>query len=312
MKLFVMIPAFNEERNIAKVIKEIPRNINKVKSVKVLVIDDGCTDGTADVAKKAGADFIIHNKKNMGLAVSFRRGLEECLRRGADIIVNTDADFQYNQKEIPKLIAPIVDSAADVVLSDRRVLSLNHMPAGKKYGNVLASFVTRFAAGYSVRDAQSGFRAFSREAALRLNVMSDYTYVQETIIQAVDKRLTIVQVPIEFRKRSGKSRLISNIWNYAKRAGSMIIRSYVRYRPLKVFLTLGLIPFLIGMTLAVRFSIFWLDGKGAGHIQSLILAAILIMVGFQMVVLALISDSIDAQRKVNEEILYRIKKREYS
>src|SRR3989344_8259280 len=173
MKVFVMIPAYNEELTINNVIKEIKRSS---KNYKILVIDDGTKDNTSKVAKKAGAHYIIKNKKNLGLAQSFKHGLEECLKLKADIIVNIDADAQYNALEIPRLIQPILDGKADIILTDRKILGLNHMPFGKKYGNLISSLVTRFVSGFPVRDAQSGFRAFSREAALRLNVLSDYTY----------------------------------------------------------------------------------------------------------------------------------------
>src|SRR3989344_2892730 len=178
MKVFVMIPAYNEENIIAQVIREIKQTS---KDYKVLVINDGSKHNTYDIAKKEKVDYIFTNKKNLGLAQSFKRGLEECLRLKADIIVNIDADFQYNAHEIPRLIQPILDGKADVVLTDRKVLNLPHMPFGKKYGNIISTIVTRFVSDYPVRDAQSGFRAFSREAALKLNILSDYTYVQETI-----------------------------------------------------------------------------------------------------------------------------------
>ena len=303
-----MIPAYNEEKNIGKVIKEIKRN---VKSAEVLVINDGSKDKTVEVAKKSGADYIIHNKKNLGLAPSFRKGLEEALRLGADIIVNTDADFQYNQKQIPKIIKPIIEGRADVVLTNRNVFSLSHMPWSKKWGNATATYVTRLVSGFKVRDAQSGFRAFSREAALRLNVLSDYTYVQETIIQAVDKRLRILQTSCDFKKREkSKSRLIGNIFSYALKAGLMLIRNYVRYKPLKALLIVSLFPLVLGTSLGLRFLYFYSVGN-SGHIQSLILAAILLIIGFQIVVLAFVADTINANRNVNEEILYRIKKKEF-
>src|SRR3989344_2424398 len=243
MNLVVMIPAYNEEANIGKVIKEIR---DYVKNAKVLVINDGSTDKTVEVAKKNGADYIISNKYNLGLAQTFKRGLEESLRLGADIIVNTDADFQYNQKEIPKIIKPILEGKADIVLTDRNVWSLRHMPLGKKLGNLLSTAITRFVSGFPTRDAQSGFRAFSKEAALQLNILSRYTYVQETIIQAFNKNLAMLQLPSEFRKREGKSRLISSLWKYARNAGIIIIRNYVQYRPLKAFLEIGGFVMLIG------------------------------------------------------------------
>lgn len=308
MNIFVMIPAYNEEFSIAKVIKEIKQ---VSKDYKVLVIDDGSTDKTSEIAKKSGANFIIRNKKNLGLAQSFKRGLEESLKLGADIIVNTDADFQYNQKEIPKIIKPILEGKADVVLTDRKILALNHMPFGKKYGNILSTYVTRIVSGFPVRDAQSGFRAFSREAALKLNIHSNYTYVQETIIQAFDKKLKIVQVPCEFRKREGKSRLISSLYGYAKRAGLTIIRTYIHYKPFKALLITSILPLTIGFLLGLRYLYFFFTGD-KGHVQSLILAAILLIIGFQIIVLALIADTIGANRKTNEEILYRLKKKEFS
>src|SRR3989338_2997522 len=308
MKVFVMIPAYNEEFTIARVIKEIKQ---ASRDYRILVVDDGSKDNTFEVAKKAGAHYVIKNKKNLGLAQAFKRGLEECLKLKADIIVNIDADFQYNALEIPRLIQPILDEKADIVLTDRKVLNLSHMPFGKKYGNLISTLVTRFVSGFPVRDAQSGFRAFSRDAALKLNIFSDYTYVQETIIQAVDKKLKILQMPCEFRARHGKSRLISNLFSYAKKAGLTIIRSFVRYKPLKALLTISFLPLILGILLGLRFLYFFLIGD-KGHVQSLILAAILLIIGFQIIVLAFIADTIGANRKVNEELLYLQKKKEFS
>ena len=308
MKVFVMIPAYNEEFTIARVIKEIKQ---ASRDYRILVVDDGSKDNTFEVAKKAGAHYVIKNKKNLGLAQAFKRGLEECLKLKADIIVNIDADFQYNALEIPRLIQPILDEKADIVLTDRKVLNLSHMPFGKKYGNLISTLVTRFVSGFPVRDAQSGFRAFSRDAALKLNIFSDYTYVQEIIIQAVDKKLKILQMPCEFRARHGKSRLISNLFSYAKKAGLTIIRSFVRYKPLKALLTISFLPLILGILLGLRFLYFFLMGD-KGHVQSLILAAILLIIGFQIIVLAFIADTIGANRKVNEELLYLQKKKEFS
>lgn len=311
MKLVVMIPSYNEEKSIGKVIKEIPRNISGIDSVQVLVINDGSTDKTVEAAKKAGADRIIHHKQNWGLAVAFRDGMNEALRMGADIIVNTDADFQYNQTEIPRLIQPILDEKADVVLTDRSVLKLSHMPFGKKWGNTASTVVTRFVSGFPVKDAQSGFRAFSKEAALRLNVLSDYTYVQETIIQAVNKKLTIVQVPCEFREREGKSRLISNIFSYAKKAGITIITTYTHYKPLKVFSIIGGLLFAIGLLVGLRVLIQYLQTGGVSpYLPSAVLSGVLLMISFQVILLGLIADTINANRKIQEELLYRKKKEE--
>lgn len=311
MHLFVMIPAHNEEATIEQVIRTIPRKIPGITKLSILVIDDGCTDKTPQIAKAAGAHVVSHHEKQ-GLAQTFQQGLNTCLKNKADVIVNIDADGQYDSAEIPKVIAPIVEGWADVVLTNRKIFSLGHMPSGKKYGNLLATFVTRLVSGFPVRDAQSGFRAFSREAALKINVRGSYTYVQETIIQAVDKRLKIVQTNCSFRKRIGSgSRLITNIWNYAKRAGSMLLRSYVRYKPLKAFLIAGLLVSLPGFLFALRYILFWLDGKQTGHVQSLIAASILLIVGFQLIMLALLADTFDAERSISEETLYRLKKLEF-
>src|SRR3989344_4708833 len=287
MKVFGMIQAYNEEFTIAWVIKEIKQ---ASRDYRILVVDDGSKDNTFEVAKKAGAHYVIKNKKNLGLAQAFKRGLEECLKLKADIIVNIDADFQYNALEIPRLIQPILDEKADIVLTDRKVLNLSHMPFGKKYGNLISTLVTRFVSGFPVRDAQSGFRAFSRDAALKLNIL---------------------QMPCEFRARHGKSRLISNLFSYAKKAGLTIIRSFVRYKPLKALLTISFLPLILGILLGLRFLYFFLMGD-KGHVQSLILAAILLIIGFQIIVLAFIADTIGANRKVNEELLYLQKKKEFS
>jgi len=208
MKLIVTIPAYNEENTINKVIRETPRQIYGIDSVEVLVINDGSKDNTVKVAKDAGADHIINQNENQGLAFAFRTGLEEALIRGADIIVNTDADFQYNQQQIPDLIKPVLEGKADIVLGSRFSGHIEHMAPQKRLGNILATCVTRMASGYPVTDARTGFRAFSRDAALRMNILYDYTYVQETIIQAVDHNLTMVEIPIEVRKCEGDSILI--------------------------------------------------------------------------------------------------------
>jgi len=311
MKLIVTIPAYNEEKTIGRVIQEIPRKIDGIDKVEVLVINDGSIDKTAEVARKAGADYIITHKKNLGLAKAFKNGIETALALGADIIVNIDADGQYNAKEIPKLIKPILEGKADIVIGDRQIDKLNHMPRSKKIGNKIASWVTRRLSGLPIKDAQSGFRAFSREAALRMNLLGDYTYVQETIIQAANKNLKVIEVPVEFRRREGKSRLIPNIWSYAKRAGITILRTYRDYHPLKVFLSIGLALLLVGLIFAVRVLIhYFRTGMVKPYIPSAVLSVMLITVGVITVIFGLLADMIKMQRLLLEEILYRLKKEE--
>jgi len=312
MKLIVTIPAYNEEKTIARVIKEIPRNIAGINEVKVLVINDGSSDDTVRIAKEAGADYIIFNPGNQGLAYSFRRGLETALKLGADIIVNTDADFQYNQTEIPKLIQPILRREAEMVIGNRQVKQLDHMPPVKKYGNRIMSWTIRWLLKNKISDASSGFRAFSRECSLRLNIFSHHTYTHETIIQCTLQRMRITEVPVEFRKREGgKSRLIKSLWGYITLAVSTIIRVYLMYSPLKTFLRIGILVLLIGLSFWVRYMYFYFQGQGGGHLQSMLLGVTLILVGFQVIVIGFLADLIDANRKREEEILYKLKKKEY-
>jgi glycosyltransferase involved in cell wall biosynthesis len=308
MKLVVMIPAYNEEETIGYVIREIPRDC--CEQVEVLVINDGSHDNTVEEAERAGADKIISFKRNKGLAPAFRAGLETALEMGADIIVNTDADGQYNGGEIPKLIQPIIDGKADFVLGSRTKGHIEYMPLPKKIGNRIATFVTRQVSGLPISDAQSGFRAFTRDAAFRLNVMADYTYVQETLMQAANWGLVIEEVPIEFRKRrGGESRLISNIFGYAKRAGATIAKTYRDYQPLKTFSYMGFLFIVAGLTIGARVLIYYCNtGVVTGHMPSALLTVLLLIVGIQTLVLGLLADMLKTQRKVQDEVLYRLKK----
>jgi glycosyltransferase involved in cell wall biosynthesis len=311
MKLVVMIPAYNEEKTIASVIKEIPRDC--CEKVEVLVINDGSVDNTEQEAEKAGADKILSFKKNKGLAPAFRAGLQTALEMGADIIVNTDGDGQYNGKEICKLIDPILQGRADFVLGSRTKGRIEYMPLQKKIGNRIATFITRQVSGYPVSDAQSGFRAFSRDCALRLNVMADYTYVQETLIQASNYGLVIEEVPIEFRKRdSGPSRLISNIWKYAQRAGVTIARGHRDFHPLDTFFGIGSFFLLGGFLFGSRVLYgYFQTGAVTGYLPSAVLTVLLVLIGVSTMTLGLIADVLKTQRKIQDEILYRMKKMEY-
>lgn len=309
-KVAIVIPAYNEERTVGRVIEEIPREIEGVDSVRVIVVSDGSTDGTENEAKKAGADRIITFKQNMGLSRAFKAGLEAALETDADIIVSIDADGQYVPGEIPKLIEPIIKQEADIVLGSRFKGHIEHMPLKKKIGNIIATKVTRFVSGFPVSDAQTGFRAFSREAALRLNIFSDYTYVQETIIQAVHKDFTIVEIPCNFRRREDESRLVSSMFTYIKGAGSTIVRTSLYYKPLKTFLYIGGVFLLGGFLTGLKVHIHFIrTGQVGPYYPTIILTAFLILIGFQIIVLGLLADITDRNRRLQEEVLYRLKKK---
>ncbi|KXS46284.1 MAG: family 2 glycosyl transferase [Methanohalophilus sp. T328-1] len=308
IKLVVMIPAYNEENTIGKVVREIPAKINGIDQIEILVINDGSEDRTVEEALNAGAHRIMSHKTNLGLAKSFRDGLNEALSIGADIIVNTDADFQYNQTEIPKLIEPILQEQADIVIGDRQIEKLDHMPKGKYFGNKIATWVTRRATGWPVKDAQTGFRAFSREAARKMNLTGEYTYVQETLIYAAQKDLTLVQIPIEFRRREGKSRLIANLLGYAASAGVTISRSYRDYNPLKVFSGIGIATIFIGVIFGSRVLVhYWQTGMVTPYLPSAVLTTVLVIVGLLAFIFGLLADMIKTQKILSEEILYRLK-----
>lgn len=316
MRLVVTIPAYDEEETIGNVIKEIkelkPEDFgDRIDDIKVVVVNDGSKDNTVKVAKEAGADVVVSFRKNRGLARAFRQGVETALKMGADIIVNIDADGQYNPKEIPKLVKPILHGKADVVLGSRFKGWIEDMPIQKRIGNRIATWVTRVASGLPISDAQTGFRAFTREAALRINVLADYTYVQETIIQAAKMGLKIEEEPIEFRKRPGKSRLISNIFRYAMRAGLTIVRSYRDYHPLRTFIFIGLFLLVIGVAVGLRVLYYYLQTGMVGfYLPSAILSVALIIIGSQTIVLGLLADVLKTQRQIMDDVLYRLKKME--
>lgn len=312
MKLIVIIPAYNEEETIDLVIEGIPRQIEKIDKVEILVIDDGSFDKTVKKAKEAGADYIFSNKSNKGLAFTFARGLEQALKLGADIIVNTDADNQQDQTEIPKLIQPILEDRAEMVIGNRQVIKLNHMVFGKKYGNVLGSFFLRLITGSNIIDASCGFRAFSRKAAMQFLVFSDHTYTHETIIQAIGRKMRIVQIPVAFQKRiSGESRLIKSFWGHIGKSLISILRIILIYKPLKIFFALGSISVLLGGLIGLRFLYFYFASSASGHIQSLILSSILISIGVIVIVMGFLADLINTNRKIIEEILLRLRQRDY-
>lgn len=308
MKLIVQIPCLNEEKTLPVTIKDIPRDIQGINKVEILVIDDGSSDRTSLVAREYGADHIIRFKVNQGLAKGFMVGLQTALSLGADIIVNTDADNQYYGGDIPRLIQPILEGKADIVIGDREIEALRHFSLSKKFLQRFGSWVVRVASNTRVPDAPSGFRAYSREAAMRTNIVSGYTYTLETIIQAGYNRLAITHIPVRTNPQTRESRLITSLWKYIWRSASTIIRTYAMYRPLKFFSTIGAIIFIGGIVMSARYLYFMLIGEGAGHIQSVILASVLMLLGFQIVVIGLISDLIAANRRLSEEIVYRLRK----
>lgn len=310
MKLIVQIPCLNEEKTLALVVNSIPRYIPGVDSVETLVIDDGSTDGTHEVAKKLGVDHIIRHPKNKGLALSFADGVHYALQVGADIIVNTDADNQYPQKDIPRLIAPILTGDAEIVIADRQTSKISHFSPLKKFLQKVGSTMVRKLSGTKVPDAVSGFRAYSRHAALELNIVTDFSYVIETIIQAQYKRLAISSIQISTNAPTRKSRLFKNMLQHITQSTTTMIRIYTMYRPLTVFMIVGVLISILGSLFAFRFVYFYTIGEGAGHIQSLIFAAILIMVGFQIIMTGLIGDIIGINRKLLENMLRKMKNME--
>lgn len=308
MKLIIQIPCLNEESTLPITIRDIPRKINGVDKVELLIIDDGSTDRTVEVAKKLGIDHIVKLSKNKGLAEAFKAGIDASLKLGADIIVNTDADNQYKGSDIPKLISPILNGDYDMIVGDRKTDSIPHFSRIKKFFQKFGSSVVRKLSQTEVPDTTSGFRAYSRDAALRLNIVSEFTYTLETIIQAGHKKLAVGHVEIGTNGKLRESRLFKGITNYMRRSAKTIVRIYTMYRPMKVFVLSGFISVFIGLLIGLRFLYFYLSGTGNGHIQSLILAAVLLIVGFQLGIMGLIADLISNNRKLIEETLYRVKK----
>ena len=309
MKLVVTIPAYNEEATIARVLKEIPRKIEGIDAIETVVVDDGSDDNTVREALLSGVDEIITHRMNMGLGITFRDGMNCALEKDADIIVNIDADGQYDTSQIDILIKPILTSQADIVLGWRDIDRLDFMSRGKKLGNKLATWVTRRLSGQPIKDAQTGFRAFSREAALKLNLFGKYTYVQETIIQAAHKDLSIAQVPIEFKARDGESRLVTNMLGYAIKAGRIIFSTYRDYYPLRFFSFIGGIFSVIGLALGIKVLVhFAQTGMVSPYIPSTILSSLLIIVGMGTIALGVFVHMLNNQRRLSEEILYRLKK----
>ena len=310
MKLIIQIPCFNEEQTLGITYNDLPRYIEGIDEIEYLIINDGSRDKTVEVAKKLGFHHIVSFKQNKGLAYGFMAGIDACLHLDADIIVNTDADNQYCGEDIEKLVRPILNNEADIVIGERPIDQTEHFSWKKKKFQHLGSWVVRVASGTDIPDAPSGFRAYSREATLRLNVINEYTYTLETIIQAGHDKIAMTSVPIRTNGELRPSRLFSSMWRYMKRSSTVIIRSFMMYKPLRFFMLLGGLLFLIGFLIGVRYLVFFFAGNSSGHIQSLILAAILIIMGVQTIVAGLLSDLIAANRKLLEDVQYRVRKME--
>ena len=307
-KLIIQIPCYNEEATLGVTLSELPRELPGVDRIEWLVIDDGSRDRTVEVAKACGVDHIVSLPTNQGLAKAFMAGLEGSLKAGADIIVNTDADNQYCAADIPKLIEPILLGQAEIVIGERPITEIEHFSPTKKILQKLGSWVVRLASKTNIPDAPSGFRAFSREAAMQLNVFNQYTYTLETIIQAGQKGMAITSVPIRTNGYLRPSRLVKSIPVYIQRSIFTIFRIFMTYKPLRFFLILGAIPFTIGFGLGLRWLIYFLMGTERTRIPSLILAAILMLMGFQLWILGLVADLMAVNRKVLEEIQLRMRR----
>ncbi len=302
MKLIITIPAFNEAETISQVIRSVPKKVKGFDSVQILVWSDGSTDGTREVSKKAGADYVFENKRNLGLARTFDLATRKAVELGADVIVNTDADNQYDQSEIPLLVEPILQGKADVVNGDRQVSTLIHMPKSKKYGNMLGSWVVRLLSGLSMNDASSGFRAYTASSIQSFRIFSRHTYTHETLIQSWYAGLTVLEVPVTFNKRvdqSGQSRLISSVGAHIFKSGVTIFRTTLMFQGMKLFFILGSLELLLSLSIGARYVYLMLtQAGGTGHIQSLILASMLFTFALVTYLVGIIADLISVNRKI--------------
>jgi glycosyltransferase involved in cell wall biosynthesis len=308
MKLIIQIPCFNEAAQLPATLADLPREVPGIDSVEWLIIDDGSTDETVDVARANGVDHIVRLTNNKGLAAVFQAGLDACLKLGADVIVNTDADNQYFGGDIPKLVEPILAGRADMVVGDRETDSIEHFSPLKKRLQRLGSAVVRRASNTTVPDTTSGFRAYNREAALQLNVVSKFTYTLETIIQAGKMVVAVDHVPIRTNEQTRESRLFPSMWAYVRRNTVSIFRVYTLYEPLRVFLAAAGIVALVGMVIWARFAYFYLSGEGQGHVQSLILGATLFIVAVQLAALGVIGDILASTRLLQQRVLERVRR----
>ena len=310
MKLIIQIPCYNEAQTLPKTLKQLPKAVDGFDEVEVLIVDDGSEDDTAAVARTSGADHIVHLPRHLGLAQAFTNGLDASVRLGADVIVNTDADNQYRSEDIQRLVQPIIKDEAELVIGDRGVAKVKHFPLHKRLLQVLGSRVVSVTAGFKIPDATSGFRALTRKVALETIVLSNYSYTLETLIQAGAKRVRVSFIPIETNPPERPSRLFRNIRNYLTFSTATIIRSFTMYRALRIFTVISALFILAGLGLGIRFLVFYFQGQGSGMVQSLILTAIFLIVGVITFLIGLIADQVSFNRKILEEVLYRLRRQD--
>ena len=311
MKLIIQIPCYNEAETLEIALNDLPKHIDGIDQIEYLIINDGSKDNTVEVARRWGVHYVVNFRRNKGLAKGFMAGIDACLRNGADIIVNTDADNQYCGEDIEKLVRPILEGKTDIVIGARPIDQTEHFSPLKKKLQHFGSWVVRKASKSDIPDAPSGFRAYSREAAMRLNVTNEYTYTLETIVQAGREKIAMESTPIRTNGELRPSRLFSSMFGYVKKSMLTIVRTYVLYKPLAFFSLLATIPFVAGLIIGLRYIVLIFMGQDGGHVQSLILAAVLLMMGYMTYVIGLLSDTISAERKIIEDIQYHVRKMDY-
>jgi len=307
LKLIIQIPCFNEAETLAQTLADLPRSINGIDTIETLIVDDGSTDGTADLARTLGVDHIIRHRGNRGLAKTFSTALDASLGHGADIIVNTDGDNQYCGADIAALVQPILRGEADLVVGDRGTGSIDHFSPTKRFLQSLGSFVVRRLSSLDIPDAVSGFRAMSREAALRINIVSNFSYTVEMLLQAGDKRIATTSVPVRTNPKTRDSRLFRSIPQFIHRSASTLIRIYAMYKPLRIFLGIGGAVTLVGAAPMLRFLLFAFRGESEGHIQSLVIGSSLLVVGSLVMVLGVMADLIRGNRVMLEQVLLKMR-----
>ena len=311
MKLIIQIPCYNEAETLEIALNDLPKHIDGIDEIEYLIINDGSKDNTVEVAKNWGVHYVVNFKKNKGLAKGFMAGIDACLRNGADIIVNTDADNQYCGEDIETIVRPILEGKADIVIGARPIDQPEHFSWLKKKLQHLGSWVVRRASDTDIPDAPSGFRAYSREAALQLNIVNEYTYTLEQIVQAGRTNIAIMSVPIRTNGELRPSRLFHSMFGYIKKSMLTIFRAYLMYKPMRFFLALGVVPFIIGFAIGVRYIVFIFMGRASGNIQSLILCSLLIMIAVMIWVLGMMADVISANRKISQEVQARTRDIDY-